>query len=119
MLTPAEVTQLDGTLLPALERHHLRLLAHGLRTLQAVGGATGSPLPERSQIEAWAVLQPAIAADPQFQDAFVAQLLNLGHQLASLAAVQGIPPLALDLPDLIAWAEGQASDRLGLRSSPQ
>ena len=118
MLTSAEVAQLDGTLLPTLERHHLRLLAHGLRTLQAVGDGALT-LPERSQIEAWAVLQPAIAADPDFQDAFVAQLLNLGHQLASMAAVQGLPPLALDLPDLIAWAEGQASDRLGLRSSPQ
>jgi hypothetical protein len=38
VLDPQELNLLDSTLLPSLERHHLRLLAHGLRTLQAAAG---------------------------------------------------------------------------------
>jgi hypothetical protein len=37
VIEASELAELEATLLPALERHHLRLLAHGLRTFQAVG----------------------------------------------------------------------------------
>ena len=36
MIEADELAELESTLLPALERHHLRLLAHGLRTFQTV-----------------------------------------------------------------------------------
>jgi hypothetical protein len=123
MLREEELHQLEATLLPALERHHLRLLAHGLRTLQAVGQQA---LPSRSALEAWAAAQPAIAADPGFQAAFVEQMLGVAVQLETIAVeLESLPsteprqegsprrgPLDLELDDLVRWARQQADQRL-------
>ena len=58
MLSQAELAELEASLLPALERHHLRLLAHSLRSLQAAAGRRSGPLPERAVLLAWALAQP-------------------------------------------------------------
>jgi len=118
-LSPAELAELESTLLPAQERHHLRLLAHGLRTLQAIGEAHGAEegsgaLPDRSAILNWAANQPPIAQDPAFIEVFSSQLESAGRQLEQLAADLGRPPLSLDLGDLIAWAHSQANQRLAI-----
>lgn len=116
-LSPAELAELESTLLPALERHHLRLLAHGLRTLQAIACA-GDPrpqsgaLPDLDAIRAWAARQPPIAADPAFIEALSGQLQATGRQLAQLAAGLDRPPLSLELGDLSAWATRAADQRL-------
>ena len=117
-LTLAELAELEATLLPALERHHLRLLAHGLRTLQAISRSTAAalelgPLPDRAAISAWVRHQPPIADDAAFQAALAKQLVATGGQLASIASALGRAPLALELADLSAWASRQADRRLG------
>lgn len=114
MISEAELRDLEATLLPALERHHLRLLAHGLRTLQAVGAGPGGGLPPRQALEAWAAAQPAIAGDASFRSAFVDQLLAAGVQLETIAAGRADRPgpLDLDLADLVAWARCEADRRL-------
>ncbi len=124
MIGEEELRELESTLLPALERHHLRLLGHALRTLQAVA-AGGAGLPSRAQLEAWAAAQPAIAGDPAFRDAFVAQLLGAGVQLEQIALWRHGPgeegsatPLALTLDDLVAWARAQADARLSPPGPP-
>lgn len=123
-LTLAELAELEATLLPALERHHLRLLAHGLRTLQAIARSTGGaaasggaalpppPLPDQTGIGAWVRQQPPIADDAAFQAALVEQLVATGRQLAHIAEELDREPLALDLADLSAWATRQADRRL-------
>jgi hypothetical protein len=113
VLEPQELNLLDSTLLPSLERHHLRLLAHGLRTLQAAAGRRQGPLPERRQLEAWAAAQPALAGDRQFAAAFLPQLEQLGGQLVAIATAEGVTPLALELEQLRRWAQEQADQRLG------
>jgi hypothetical protein len=118
-LSPAELAELESTLLPALERHHLRLLAHGLRTLQAIATAHGSQrdsdkLPDRAAIRAWAANQPQIAQDSAFIDLLSDQLESAGRQLAQLAAERGLPPLDLELRDLTAWATKQANQRIAI-----
>lgn len=117
-LTLAELAQLEATLLPALERHHLRLLAHGLRTLQAISRSTGAalelgPLPDRAAIGAWVRQQPPIADDAAFQAALVEQLVATGGHLEHIAGALGRAPLALELDDLSAWTTRQADRRLG------
>jgi hypothetical protein len=109
-----ELAELESTLLPALERHHLRLLAHGLRTFQAVSGRRQGPLPTSQALALWAGGQPQLAGDPGFAATFLQQLVGLGDQLESIAAERGCDPLALDLADLIHWAEHQAQERLAL-----
>ncbi len=111
-LSQAELAELEATLLPALERHHLRLLAHGLRTLQAIAGRREGEAPAPEVIEAWALQQPAIAADPHFLRAFTAQLHSTGEQLRAIAAAEPCSPLALELPQLIRWAQAQADARV-------
>jgi hypothetical protein len=111
-LSASELSLLESTLLPALERHHLRLLAHGLRTLQSVAERRHGEPPEHRQIEAWAFAQMAIAEDPAFARAFAAQLHGAGAQLRSIAEGCGRETLALELEDLIHWARAQADARL-------
>ena len=116
MIEASELAELEATLLPALERHHLRLLAHGLRTFQAVAGRSRGPLPASDALAIWATSQPQLAGDPGFAATFLDQLAGLGEQLESIAVRWGREPLALELADLITWAEHQAQERLELPS---
>ncbi|MCP9927265.1 hypothetical protein [Cyanobium sp. CH-040] len=111
-LTAAEVDELDATLLPALERHHLRLLAHGLRSLQEAAGRRHGPLPDPRDLASWALRQPQVAAASDFADAFTAQLQKLGDELAAIAAALGRDPLGLTLAELTDWARSQADRRI-------
>jgi hypothetical protein len=111
-LSTSELSLLESTLLPALERHHLRLLAHGLRTLQAVAARRDGDPPDHPQIVDWALGQPAIADDPSFARALAAQLCRSGEQLRSIAEGCDRTPMALELEDLIRWARAQADSRL-------
>ena len=74
-LSAAELAELEATLLPALERHHLRLLAHSLRSLQAIAAhQPAGALPDHDAMRAWASQQPALADSPCFQAVLVEQL---------------------------------------------
>ena len=104
-LSAAELAELEATLLPALERHHLRLLAHSLRSLQAIAAhQPAGALPDHDVMRAWASQQPALADAPYFQAVLVEQLEAAGRQLQQLATSLGRSPLALELGDLIAAA---------------
>lgn len=118
MLSPDELQELEATLLPTLERHHLRLLAHGLRTLQAIAGRPSGELPAVGAIEAWARQQPVIAADAGFEEAFLTQMDGVGQQLATIAAAAGREPLALELADLVHWATREADRRIRPPATP-
>jgi hypothetical protein len=107
---------IESHLLPALERHHLRLLAHCLRCLQQIAGERSGPVPATSAIEAWMADQPQIQDDPDFGPVLLFQLQSGAAQLESLAADLGCEPLALDLPQLITRAHGLAQGRL--KASP-
>jgi hypothetical protein len=111
-LGPDDLQLIESTLLPALERHHLRLLAHCLRCLQQIAGGRSGPVPATTAIEAWMADQPQIHGDTDFGPVFLRQLQSGAAQLGSLASELGCEPLALDLPQLITWAHGQAQGRL-------
>jgi len=112
-LSTGELHQLEATLLPAVERHHLRLLAHALRTLQQVQGCTTEPhLPQTAAIEQWLLAQRDLEQEPEFCRQLAQQLANAGRQLEQLAMQRGVAPLELDLDALIDWARQQADQRL-------
>ncbi|MEB3334880.1 MAG: hypothetical protein VKP70_07835 [Cyanobacteriota bacterium] len=114
MLTPEDLARLEGTVLPALERHYLLLLAHGLRTFQAIAAASATPhrCPDRPQIAAWIAQQAPLTEDPAFQEAFLEQLSRLVDPLEAIAMREGQAPLALDIDQLVAWVTEQADSRL-------
>lgn len=112
-LSISDLHQLEATLLPALERHHLRLLAHALRTLQEVQRSTGEPhMPQQAAIEQWLLAQPGLGDDADFGRQLAWQLHRAGRQLEDLALQRGEEPLELELDALIAWARQQADQRL-------
>ncbi|MCP9917380.1 hypothetical protein [Cyanobium sp. ATX 6F1] len=117
-LSSDDLTLLEGSLLPALERHHLRLLAHCLRCLQQIGAAHQGPVPASEAIEAWMAGEPRFQSDPDFAPVFLEQLLSGAAQLERLAAELGCDPLALELSQLVAWAQGQAQTRLRQLPAP-
>lgn len=115
-LDASDLAALEATLLPSLERHHLRLLAHCLRTFQQVAGSRTGPLPSRSALATWSARHSSLAPDPEFQQVFLTQLERGAGQLQELAAQRGCELLALEIHDLIAWAEAEARARLSLTS---
>ncbi|MCT0223572.1 hypothetical protein [Synechococcus sp. CS-1328] len=111
-----ELESIESTLLPVLDRHHLRLLAHGLRTFQTIAGRQHGPLPQPAQVQLWVRTQPVLAADADFAETFLDQLGQLGQQLEALARQRACMPLDLTLEDLIGWSCEQATARLSTGS---
>ena len=104
----ATVERIDSTLLPQLDRHHLRLLSHCLDSFQtmATPGSTGA-IPDEERRRRWCQEQPVVADDPAFLDTLLLQLNAAADQLDQLALELGKPPLALTLDDLISAAEAR------------
>ena len=111
MLSEHDLQELESTLLPALERHHLRLLAHSLRCLQQAAGASDQ-LPAHEGLMAWAQEQPNLAVDPTFIPVLVEQLGKAALQLQAIGAELGKPALHLEIADLVRWGQRQADQRL-------
>ena len=101
-LSRADAEQIEATLLPNLDRHHLRLLAHCLRSFQVIADPRQSgPLPDRRSLEQWLVEQPQLVDEPQFRDLLLNQFLAAAQQLEELARQRDLSPLELNLGELI------------------
>ncbi len=101
-LSRADAERIEATLLPNLDRHHLRLLAHCLRSFQAIADPRQSgPLPDRRTLEQWLLQQPQFLDEPQFRDLLLKQFLAAAQQLEDLAKQQDLSPLELNLEALI------------------
>ncbi len=103
MLSSEDQHWIESLCLPAWENHQLRLLAHGLRTLQTIAARRQGDTPARASIQSWVLGQPQIGDDPGFTQAFVRELVALGDQFDQLATNRSVTPLSLELTDLLAW----------------
>lgn len=107
-LSPAAVARIDATLLPQLDRHHLRLLAHCLASFQSMQPAPDDGgLPGESARRTWCLAQPLIAADPVFLMQMLEQLDVAALQLEAIAADLGVQPIRLSLVQLIQTVESR------------
>ena len=111
MLSPDELNWIESLGLPLFERHQLRLMAHGLRTLQTIAGRAQGAVPSRMSIEHWVSKQPRMAEDALFCQSFVQELTKLADQLDQLARERSLEPLSLELIDLQAWISQKPSPR--------
>ena len=104
----ATIERIDSTLLPQLDRHHLRVLSHCLDRFQSMAapGSTDA-IPDENQRRSWCQQQTVVADDPLFLDTLLLQLNAAADQLDQLAHELGKPPLALTLDDLISAAEAR------------
>ena len=107
-LNRAAVDRIEASVLPNLDRHHLRLLAHCLASFHAMQPANNlEALPNASARRAWCLSQPLIAEDPAFLELMMDQLEIAAVQLEEMASARGITVMALSLDDLIATAEAR------------
>ena len=104
----ATIERIDATLLPQLDRHHLRVLSHCLDSFQTMAAPerTGA-IPDENQRRLWCQQQPVVAEDPTFLHTLLLQLDAAAEQLDQLAIELGKPPLALTLDDLISASEAR------------
>ncbi|MGC6482469.1 MAG: hypothetical protein ACON4T_02715 [Synechococcus sp.] len=112
-LTREMVERIDATLLPSLDRHHLRLLAHCLGSFQQMVPPDASrAIPSREQQNDWCLRQPLLRDDPQFGTLLLQQFAAAAVQLEALAQTLKVAPLDLTLDHLIAQAVANAQRRL-------
>ena len=112
-LSQAVVDQIDATLLPQLDRHHLRLLAHCLACFQSMQPApVDGGLPGESARKNWCLAQPLIAADPGFLLQMLEQFDVAALQLEGIATEQGVTPMELSLEQLIKAVESRCRSRV-------
>ena len=108
MINADAIARIDATLLPQLDRHHLRLLYHCLDSFRAMAGEGGDQLPNLHQRRQWCEQQPVVASDPDFVKHLLLQFDSAAEQLDALADRCNKQPLALTLDDLIRDAEDRA-----------
>ncbi len=101
-LTNEDLERIEATLLPSLDRHHLRLLAHCLACFKAMAQPSNTgPLPEERVRLKWFLQNPSLAEDPSFLRILLQQFNVAGDQLEDVAKSCDISPLELGLTDLI------------------
>ena len=105
MINADAIARIDSTLLPQLDRHHLRLLFHCLDSFLAMEPTSGKRLPDKTVRREWCEQQPVVAGDPSFVDELLRQFDAAAEQLEELAQRYNKQPLELTLDDLIQDAE--------------
>ena len=112
-LTRQQIEAIEATLLPTLDRHHLRLQAHCLATFQHMASPLQQgPLPNRQRWQSWCEQQPQLAEDPDFMALLMMQFTVIATQLEEVANGLGISPLELSLDNLIRHSEQASRQRL-------
>ncbi len=111
MLSLDELNWIESLGLSPIQGHQLRLLAHGLRTLQRIAGRRQGAVPALISIESWVKEQPQMAEDADFAKAFVRELASLGVQFNQLAKAKDGTPLGLELADLLTLLEQKLPSR--------
>ena len=108
-----QIERIDATLLPAVDRHLLRLQAHCLATFQQIAmPLKQGPLPTRDRWQDWCDDQPQLASDAEFREQLMMQFTVIASQLEELANQLELTPLELKLNDLINNAETNSRQRL-------
>ena len=108
-----QIERIDATLLPAVDRHLLRLQAHCLATFQQIAmPLKQGPLPTRDRWQDWCDDQPQLASDEEFREQLMMQFTVIASQLEELANQLELTPLELKLNDLINNAETNSRQRL-------
>ena len=113
----AVIARIDATLLPQMDRHHLRLLAHCLESFKAMRGGNEGLLPDAASRRRWCDQQPGVTEDPALLRSLMQQVNGASEQLQDLANSLGKSPLELQLDDLITAAEARCHHQLQNKSS--
>jgi type II secretory pathway component PulK len=117
-LTFDEVVEVDKALLTSQDKFLARIALYSLRVLKQIAAAEQVPIDgiTDQQIADWIeqdqTLRQAIGADPGFQQFFTQIVLSSLGQLRQIAAQTNVAIDALTIPQVIAWFEQAAKQRL-------
>ena len=97
-----DLSAIDATNLPHIEKHHIRLLAHCLECFKQIAKKESlAYLPDKASQVKWCLKQPLLANDEEFMAALLEQFDSAFKQLEKLAIKKEISPLELTINDLI------------------
>jgi hypothetical protein len=117
-LTPEECAEVDRAMMTASDRFSARVAIYSLRCLQQIAQHTGGAIADLSpqQIASWVEQDPTLSPDKGFDDAFkvffgrlVISSLKPLHQIAAEAEQ---PIETLTVPQVVAWFEQAARQRI-------
>ena len=101
-LSQEEIEQIEKAPFSAIERHHLRLLAHCLACFKSMDNDSNLLLPDENKRLEWFLSQPSLLGETAFVSVLLQQFASAASQLEHLAHELNIPPLQLTLDHLIA-----------------
>ncbi len=113
-LSIKDITLIDASNLTQLEKHHIRILAHCLFSFKEMAEASksGSSLPNQTMRLNWCINQPKIKKDKSFIDALLKEFDSAAKQLEHIATEKNIPPLELNISDLIKFAQESHQEKI-------
>ncbi len=102
LLNVDEIRKIDQSNLSAMERHHVRLLAHCLQAFKTMkSNADDAKLPQKCDWIKWCNSQAKLQNDAEFVQVLLEQFSGATAQLQKLSEAKQIAPLQLTLDDLL------------------
>ena len=104
-LSPEVIQKIEATNLPNLDKHHLRLLAYSLASLQSMSNhdSNETGFPEKSKRFKWCSNHQRLGNDQSFIPLFLEQLEVAEQFLEKVAQHYQINPLEITVDQLIAF----------------
>ncbi len=97
-----EISKIDSSQLPPLQRHHIRVLAHCLATFQSMRkDPSDNQIPDKLTQIKWCESNSLIQKDEDFINILIDQFASAAVYLEKISSKLEILPLELSLEDLI------------------
>ena len=118
-LTPEESAEVDRALMTSQDKFTTRVALYALRSLKQIAHQTGQPIAalQPSQIEDWVYQDESLQTglDQEFRQFFAQLVISAQKPLDRIAASSGGAVEAVTVPQVVAWFEQQAKQRLSQR----
>ncbi len=106
-----QINRIEELTLSALEKHHLRLLAHCLQVFKSIPvESDGKNFPSKQEQLDWWLSNPKLKNDREFILLLIDQFDSAAIQLERVAQALQILPMELTLDDLIVDAMSRSSN---------
>ena len=110
-LNLTQINRIEELTLSALEKHHLRLLAHCLQVFKSIPvESDGKNFPSKQEQLEWWLSNPKLKNDREFILLLIEQFDSAAIQLERVAKALQILPMQLTLDDLIFDAISRSSN---------
>ena len=99
------IQEIDNLDLPAMQKHHVRILAHCLQILKNINSDDSSEFSDKNSLRVWCDNQSRKFNDKKFSDLFYAQLDSTAKKLNIFSQRIGKNIEDLEIDDLVLLVE--------------